>query len=313
MKRLPLVTCFVVVGACGDDDGGAPLPLEELPAELTNVYCQISVACHDFPDEATCQSSVHVFDSIGSLQAAVERGTVIYDPEAARACVNALAGASHCTYGNAFDEEPQACDLAVQGTVAEGGTCYLDEECLGDANCEQGDGCTTACCMGTCVAGPADVAEGQPCALDTGPSCENGTYCKTMIGATAGVCTPSVTSGGPCETFDACAVGYCDLETMMCPELAAQGETCDPTSELSCERYDDYCDPTTMKCQPLKAPGQPCAPDAFECVPYADCVEGTCTAIPGEGQPCTDPCLGDLVCTGGACVAPEPEPVCPAA
>lgn len=58
-------------------------------------------------------------------------------------------------------------------------------------------------------------------------------------------------------------------------------------------------------CTAQGAPGDPCAKGELCAWPESLCVEGTCTALPGEGAPClTGLCRAPLVCEGGLCMAP---------
>jgi hypothetical protein len=331
---LPYVI-VITAGACGGGGGGS-VSLQDVPERFEEAVCQNAVACGSAPDLATCRATTFFDDGdVAELQAAIDRGTVTYDGDAAGACIDALTDSS-CTWSDAFSgdgEAPDVCANAVRGSVAAGGACLIDEECVGgsagEAECVPADACTMACCMGTCVAegdgGVTPIAEGQPCDAFGEVPCDDGLYCKrTSPDADTGTCTAQVTSGA-CDEFDACAPPlFCNIDfaTGMgeCYRPAAEGATCDPEVFLAaCDRFDNYCDAADTTCKKRKAPGEPCDIEIDNCVEYAWCNGGTCAAFPGEGQPCSGPqgddCLGDLDCessgTGsGTCRAPTPDAPC---
>jgi hypothetical protein len=63
--------------------------------------------------------------------------------------------------------------------------------------------------------------------------------------------------------------------------------------------------------------GMPCDSSVWgTCIGFARCDSSTqtCVALARAGEPCDDSqgtaCLGMLVCRNGACVLPDPPPVC---
>jgi hypothetical protein len=317
--RLAYVTAVTLaLVACGDDDGGS-LAVADVPERLEGEVCAQAVACGLSPDEATCRATTFLDTDSNDLEAAVARGTVIYDAGAAADCIDAFADfLGGCAFSDqgSIDEPPDACARAVQGTVAAGGACYLDEECVGgsagDAECVAPPSCTMACCMGTCSA----VDEGPPLPCTIEDLCADGLYCQP--GQTMDTCQPQVSSGA-CDAFDACASPMiCDLDfgTGMgtCYRPAAEGATCNPEAlYASCDRFDNYCDPADSTCKKRPRPGEACNVEVDNCAEWAWCNAGTCDTLPGEGEPCPQQlCLGDLDCTeAGSCVAPAPDPPCP--
>ena len=87
---------------------------------------------------------------------------------------------------------------------------------------------------------------------------------------------------------------------------------------LACNAGTDQCDSASGTCVHRAAVGMPCDSSVWgTCVRYARCDSSTqtCVALARAGEPCDDSqgqaCLGMLVCSGGACVLPDPLPLCP--
>jgi hypothetical protein len=296
-------------GACGGGGGGGDIALGDLEDEFANEICASLVACDQVPDIASCKESLGI--DLSQLIADVEAGLVEYDGAQARECLNDF----NITDCNLFEgiEESDACDATFSGSVAAGGSCFSDEVCAGDAECDGNDG--ESCTAGVCVAAEQLASVGQSCAT---VDCEDGLDCND-----ADVCEARPTIGDACESIFECADGICDLgpdnTPGTCVVLPTTGETCDPTlggfgGRFSCGFNTDYCDPSDNTCKAKQAPGSDCSAVEFSCVNYAACVEGTCQAEPGLGDSCVVDsqlsCLGDLDCEGGTCTAEPADPVC---
>ena len=110
---------------------------------------------------------------------------------------------------------------------------------LAAGQCEGGLDCRT----GTCGASQYPlVPQGEPCHLELGVACEQGTYCGPD-----GICHPRATVGEPCDTPGACQVGeFCEGLTQpgagagTCRARRAEGSSCDPEEIESCE-YPGFC------------------------------------------------------------------------
>ena len=307
-----------MVAACGGGSGGGSISLDDLPDELELAQCEAEVACGTMPDVETCLAANFVDrdDELKTLAAAVEAGTITYDSDAAGECLDFFRGVT-CRLSSTIDQEAfqAACGDVFVGQVAEGGACIDDEECVDDGQCFVA-ACGEACCVGECVPGEGPgggtVEIGGDCSE---ADCVSGAYCQNDFMTGTAVCAAVVASGGACEDFDACAQGlWCagfDFETPgTCSAPPDRGESCEGFG--LCDRADDYCDPADQICKAVKGPGETCMVDSNECAQYTTCLDGTCTAYPGDGGDCSviQECLGDLDCSSGTCVAPADEPGC---
>jgi hypothetical protein len=312
------------IAACGGDDdttptpgGGGDLTVDELTAKTLDIRCSKGVECHLYESEAECKATSTA--GLDQYKASIAAGRIIYHPEKAQACLDALGEVFGCSiidvFGPAVAEAEDACTGAYEPTVADGGTCYVNAECISQS-CEIPFDCSMACCEGKCAA-ETQVKIGESCA--NGETCADGSYCKLDSMGMPTTCAAQAAEGQPCDSFDACKVpAFCalDFTTSMgtCVVPAAHGETCDLNAIFACDRLDDYCDAATTKCVSSKLVGEACGTDAL-CVYGADCKNGKCEKKPAAGGMC-DPmdfaqCLGDLQCNaGGTCELPA-EIICP--
>ncbi len=309
-------------GEGGEGGGGSgSLTLDQLAAKLLDTLCAGSVECRRAESLAECKASTQ-FD-IDEMKAYVENGTVIYHPEKVDVCLAAFAGFGVCTYSEASqsgsDSAQQSCIDVFEGTVADGGDCFDDEQCKSNT-CETDPACMMQCCPGKCtatVAPPPPAKIGESCAgMDV--ECEAGAYCQMDSMFNPTTCAAKVDMGASCNAFDACkSPSYCDLDFQTgmgtCNVPAATGATCNPDSFYPCDRFDDVCDPMTLKCVTKGVVGADCA-DNSDCVEYAYCDAATmkCAKDIAEGGACVadmNDCIGDLDCLAGKCGF-EPNVVC---
>lgn len=115
----------------------------------------------------------------------------------------------------------------------------------------------------------------------------------------------AMTVGDTTSTIGSCATGlYCDLgDTKSCKALLGAGEVCD-TFLGNCQ--DGLVCSADMKCGPPPAAGEACV---FECAGDLVCENSTCTAAPGDSEPCTanGECGAGLECGDiNSCVPIEP-------
>ena len=315
MRKTPLLL-LVVLFACGKDSIG----FDDFPGGLEGAQCGFQVDCDLQPDNATCQASIDIDDGeVGSLDAAIADGTVIYDAEAAQACVDAIRGQG-CSFPG-FQDRPDPCDDVFTGTVATGGACIIDVECANGGSCAPTDvNCDpdVSCCAGTCQGMDTPlVAIGGVC---EGGDCVANAFCKFPAGANSGTCTAAITTAGTaCDELDACANPMvCDLDfaTGMggtCVTPAGSNQACDPGGLIACGDLRDYCDPASMKCTRRVDVGGAC-PTGVRCVGFATCVNAVCLADPKLGEACVvdgaQDCLGSLSCINGTCQLPPASMVC---
>ncbi len=216
-------------------------------------------------------------------------------------------------------------------------TVLADAACAADAECDDGNACTTdTCAPGGCVSAPAAGAcdDGDPCtAVDTctggqcvgigSIDCDDDNVCTDDACVSGIGCqsTPSVGVGGvavpcddgdPCTATDECAAGACVGQgALSCddgnsctddtcePGVGCQSTPTDPAAAVAC----DDGDPCTLTdgCFAGACLGigvLPCV-DSNPCA-TASCVAGIgCQSSPSSGAACSD---GDACTTADACV-----------
>jgi len=265
-------------------------------------------------------------------------GTVVLgDPAAFAACAAYLDGLTCADIVAGADLSP--CDGVLVGTVALGGDCNTDDQCVGDAYCAAGDPCGTCtaqaadgdpctrgaeCLGGTCLdAGECGKPGGPGEACATGDQCQSGLICDATTHCTAPVigddCTPSApaTCGFPESNL------YCNPTSNQCALRADVDQACN--SVWACDVVNwEWCDSGgTGTCQPPtpRADGESCGLLTGErCGPGLRCTDlggGTCFDPRSETQACdpgndpTTACEAFLTCTGGTCEYPTPTGSCP--
>lgn len=301
---LTITITATTVAACGGGDGrgAGSLSIDDLPAAYKAATCKVWILCRATPDLETCEATLSPAGSaeILTIVEAVKRGTTLYDGSAMRACLDAL---SRSCWGRT--SPLPACEQALQGQLPTGSACVASEECAGGGFCDKscaGD----MCCTGTCA---PRVAVGGAC---DGARCRPGTYCKQ------GVCAEYLPLGAPCTASNECASpGFCEIAadassgTCALPDPA--GSPCNPGRPYPCGGIDQRCDPTVNRCVETASVGAACTEDR-DCVLYARCVEGVCTALPTVGAACATnsnvPCQGMLECSSGTCAARAAQSAC---
>ena len=298
MRRLALA--FAVLAGCGGDDGG-PIDLEDLEPAIINSLCNLYVNCGLVEDQATCRLVFDDADVSASLIAAVEAGKVIYHEDKARECLNGI-GAS-CERGAvSINDNSAACDETFEGTVAGGGQCAIDEECI-SRDCDV-PSCQEACCQGTCV-GDAPVPRptvGQSCA-------QNGSCVDSYCDFTTTTCMPHRAAGEACTSTSQCGLNIC--ANQVCTKRPGPGEPCsDTTLGGQCSLLGYRCSPTTSTCVPYALGGDACTTQS-DCSEIYRCGDsGTCELGPRLGDTCgidAEDCLGDSYCEASTltCTAPK--------
>lgn len=302
MRRL--VLAIGLLAACGGDDGGGPIPIGGLEEAIVNAYCNIYVTCGLIEDMATCRQLDVDADVNESIIAAVEAGKVIYHPDKARECLNAIAGSCDRLAINRGDDS-NACDETFEGTVAAGGQCAISEECV-SSNCDV-PSCPDACCQGTCVgdAPPPRPRLGDTCG-DTAPCVDS--FCDTDTLT----CVAYRPNGEACTSTNQCAAGTCS--NMVCTALPNTGEACTPSQVSSsvCRDLGDTCSATSSTCVAYGLTGDPCTA-ASDCSPIYTCgTAGTCQLRPRLGDTCggtAGSCIDRSYCepTTMTCTAPQAD------
>jgi hypothetical protein len=308
-----------VTGTGGSGNTGGPISLMDFETGALAAACRLLVACGAAADQTTCLAAVQSSPPyvLPTLQQDVSSGKVKYDGIQAAACLAAY-GTIVCTQTwNAGFQASGAplCAKVFTGTIASGGTCFLNAECAPGAICSfQGSSCdpSTQCCPGTCMPGGATVALNGDCS-DTTSTCVFGTYCDRS-GATPLCLAQATTEGATCSTGQCALPLFCDPVTGTCMKPAPSGATCafnSATDSVSCDDAREVCDPTTGTCVAPVAVNAPCTSTTL-CPrsTYCDAAgTGTCVAYLSAGASCASSgarCLLDLLCDPitSTCVLP---------
>lgn len=168
MRSGLIVGCFslaVLGGAC--DDGGAPSSLSEAYKEGIRANCEKAHSCKASYDPSmhnneafestygadanacynqliTLISTFLGADYFMKLDASQDAGRIEYVPADFEICLDSI-GAATCDQffeqNNAMAPNTPQCQTAIQGTVASGGTCTIDEDCAGAAECNTSNVC----------------------------------------------------------------------------------------------------------------------------------------------------------------------------
>jgi hypothetical protein len=328
IRLVPFAFVLCLAAGCGGsdtggDDEGDGIPLEEIPAQYAAAVCSTYTNCLGdlfaiFRPGEDCvkNTTVQLQEELAGLSAIVDAGRIKYHGTKLQACLDEVSGGGCSTLN---ERGPESCEAALEGTVAEGGDCELDEECKGKQYCKIGDACPGTCtlleqagglCSGNsdCVSGlmcgetgrcVAPAKAGEPCKQGE-PDCIAGYLC---LGEDAATSTP-----GTCleveSTFNGRAGDECSLETSLCSsgyaceitKVAPLGGTCaaQVASGDSCRAaFPDEC-PADEFCQLGSNPLNP--------------LEGTCTPKPEAGEPCgkglgptPDQCAPYARCDSGVC------------
>jgi len=319
--RLAVALLALGAGTCGG--GGRSVPLDDLAGDLLDAECDFLVACAAAPDRTTCLASIGVDSAeLATLKADVAAGIVVYDGQAAAACLDVYKSLTSCkqtAIGDLGQKLDAACGHVFTGTVAVGSACFFSEECANEGICDRTTCTSSGCCAGTCHAKPTAIPPGGDCSNPLpDQDCVDGTVCTADPGG-GGTCKAPLAAGAPCGPYDRCAPPYQCGGTIdpvtnegTCVAPPGTGQACDMSG--NCDDARDVCDQTTRVCTSRIAVGGACAAPAT-CVGYANCDGTTCVAVAGPGASCDsalDSCLLNLSCdtTTMQCALPPASPSC---
>lgn len=209
------------LAACGGDpspDAPAqpPPPIEaaSFMAEYEQALCDHAARCSlnaSYLDE-TCKESVRALFG-EDVEAAIQAGRILYDAEAAGACVAGLR-ATDCLAEQPSDATLAACFRALQGTVQTDKPCFGTFECAsGVCPSVTGDICPTVC-------EPA-ASVGEACSLLSGPDCD----ARQGLRCSGGTCVSPVGIKGACVDNFGCQSGLVCVANQ-CVPLRAEGYGC---------------------------------------------------------------------------------------
>jgi hypothetical protein len=280
---------LLLLAACGGRSSrieprrcGSEHDLRQAEEAFVLASCDMLVRCGFYADASSCVESG---DRLPPFFDHARSGCVDVDLEELLGCAAQLRAAD-CRLEAYFDAT-EACLAAVRGTLAPGGDCANDFECVSGA-CET-TACGEACCMGTCAS--REIPEGSSCVSDT--DCVPGAYCASQTN----LCTRLPPAGARCHAARECEEGI-GCRSGVCQLAAGEGEPCEP-GFFACDVFGERCDRALARCVPASLLGGSCSGPALggDCVGTAWCSEGTCQPLPGVGQPCIDGrCLGSFVC-----------------
>jgi hypothetical protein len=312
MHRLTFPFAFLALAAgCTPDDGVASVTLDTVGADTAAAYCRAIFACPTagdlaetraiFGDEAACRAGYvrAIGAPLTDLVSLARAGSVRFDGAAARRCFDAIGASCELDAGEA------ACRGVFTGTAAVGASCFVSEQCAGDAWCDHGGSASTpATCPGTCRARLAlgagctssaqctrvGVQESASCGGDGSGRCVD--QRRTRAAAVGQACGTQSVAGNVATLAD-CQPGLvCVYPSAPTPD-GPDGGTCRrPVADGAA------CD----------VGGAPCA-GIGRCVPAsAGAATGTCqsvTVLHTEGAACDDRRVCNparrLACLGGTC------------
>lgn len=320
-----LLSSFFFACSGSSSSSGDPVPLDQIPAELAKSFCAAEQACNPFFykvgfTNTDCESVLtkeFAQASYNDILAAVNAGTVKYDGNLARTCVNAIASGSCAVLDN---NTPDSCDQALSGSAKTGADCDIDAECAGIARCDTSGGTCPGKCAplasegvactedGQCARGAvcspitqkcvAPAAEGEACGGGVAGDCAQGLLCigddkdnkkagkcqtsaATLVGMSGDAC--DLQAGPWCADGLSCVVQSFTLGklTSQCEAVAASGGTCGIAIPSQCPKG-EYCPLSLLDLAAAK-------------------YTANCQTLPSEGAACApeiafERCGQDLVC-----------------
>ncbi|MDH5491294.1 MAG: hypothetical protein OEY14_05020, partial [Myxococcales bacterium] len=287
-----------MVLGCGGSEDGAGVPIGSYDEAAFEAVCDFIHRCEMAEDDliwiriltGSPQDCVELFSREANtfsldLQLAVSEGSALYDPVQARRCLDRIG--ESCSVGamTLWAEGPR-CPSAFEGTLGIGESCYISEQCAGDATCDTASGLS---CPGSCAARRGLAA-----------ACERDDECTKASGDS--VCGYVASLGGMRCVLSAAA-----------PD-AAEGEACgrvetETRFELTMCEPGTWCERATEICKAPIAAGATCFDRDDVCVAGYVCQDHTCQAlsVEPEGASCGSPLeicdpFARLQCQGGICV-----------
>ncbi len=342
---LSFMACGEVVpvntdGGAGSDDASlfdaAPgdicqadiIPFDDLLPCIVQAQCEYFVRCE--AAEFTVEECVALFaENAASVftrtEEAIGEGRVTYDGTAAAACSQGFATAS-CNDNN--DGGGGDCQALFVGSIADGASCFIDEECIGvDANCDGGSS-PDQCSMGVCV---DRAGLDEDCSIR---SCFRGDHCvETNVSVEqckSGALNADCNSDWHCDSGLYCPAGTCQeglainiacTENSQCADpMRCIADTCAFTDTLGvpCE---NSCDNNLICERSAPSPALGICVEKYEagatCERNSQCVSGllcrdsdsTCQPRPVLNEPCMRfDCVQGLYCTNELPGTPQPAP-----
>ena len=285
--RAALVGAVLYFGACGSHDE-PPVLIDDVARAIADALCNnIGPCCEQagFPhDRAQCHALAEA-KYLLKIEYSRYRPNIVYDENAARACVDAYDRSAKSCHDGA--EIWSACRYVFAGTLGPGQACASNAECIPHANCERadsggmeckwspfaqrgglGDRCTWTCLQhggGTSCAGLPGGGSGTSCFTNDGLYCDDSTA----------VCASAPGIGQPCNGVVRCAGADAFCDNFVCANKRATG-SCGP--ELDGCVATSFCELSTQQCTARKSTGAACTTNN-ECRATDGCTEGTCRTL----------------------------------
>jgi hypothetical protein len=268
-------------------DGGTPaqpIPEDELPEAAAAVLCELFVqcSCDDSEGELACVEDRRA--TTNEQQLAAQDAGLLYDDQCAGDLL-ALSESSGCAPQFQLD-----CDTfcsVYHGEQGVGDPCTIpvaDQPTWSD--CAQGLWCIVGTCADPCGSNQVGLGLGEMCRDEEGQSL------------------------GACDSQQGL---WCDFQSRTCMALPGVGEPCFGGEVCGPGAVCDWSGNEAV-CVPVPKLGEACTYvcDAGLYCNGIDGGEGTCAALPGEGQTCAGGslCAADHVCNTDNLCEPLPGWIC---
>ena len=169
------------------------------------------------------------------MKADIAAGIVVYDAQAAGACIDVFKSSASCkqtAVGDIGHRLDATCGKVFTGTLPAGSACFFSDECANRGICGS-QTCSGSCCAGTCVARPAPIPLGGDCSSPLqNQDCIEGTVCAANATG-GGSCKTPLAAGARCGPYDRCVQPYqCGgifdpvTNEGTCTAPPGQGQTC---------------------------------------------------------------------------------------
>jgi hypothetical protein len=127
----------------GGNPGGGSMTATEFVAAMGKHDCDDAFTCKaNFPttqgttfeqafgaSASACYTDAAGYYNAPAIEAAISKGTIVYDGAAAASCIAGIPAPNCATYWTAEPNWPASCDTAMVGKTADGGACTVDFEC----------------------------------------------------------------------------------------------------------------------------------------------------------------------------------------
>lgn len=323
---------FALGSGCSGDTsagngGGTGPTIDQVPGLYADALCQLVSKClgatltNAFLHGEDCKTLVEKQiqqDAFSVVPTSVKENRIVYRPDHVNACIAAIKARTCAQFS---DRAPDECNQALEGTIADGAECSIDNECVPGSFCDAQTQCPGKCktrlLAGDKCSRDDDCQSGLVCSADTGlcvapagkgesceggvaPPCQFGLLCLGAKAPAPGKCTD------PAQVLTAAVGAACDPTNASGPQLCAEGSDCAAMAISGAT--------VTWQCVSPVASGAAChpafpdmCPDNQYCNVPAMSLAGTCTDLPAANAPCATEsvggkqCVAGLVCDGTIC------------